>query len=140
MVKKWREIGIGIGLTVATIVFVQFLSTEQTHEFYAMILILIGAAYIGFALADGRLQQIAIEAIGVIGFSLCAFVGLWFFPLAIPIGYFAHGIWDMVHHPHGIKTNVTDLYIPFCLAYDWLMAAYIAYWLYHRNSFFEIPM
>lgn len=130
---KWREIGIGVGLGLVTIIFAQFLNREQTTEFFAIILAVIGGAYIGFASLDGRPRQVIVEVAGVVTFTLCSVIGLWFLPILIPIGYIAHGFWDMAHHSHGIKTKITDWYIPFCLAYDWMVGAYILFWLYIQN-------
>lgn len=88
-------------------------------------------------MADGRPRQIIIEILGVIAFCSCAVLGLWVSPIFLLIGYFAHGIWDIIHHSHGIKTKVTHWYIPFCLIYDWLVGAYIIYWLIMSYSFIE---
>ncbi len=133
-VKHSGEILIGVGLAVAIIIFTQFLTSEQTLEFFAIVLAIIAAIYVGFALSDGRLREIVIEVLVAISFGICALVGLWLFPIALPVGYFAHGFWDLIHHQHGIKTKITDWYIPFCVAVDWLVGAYIIFWLMTANN------
>ena len=128
------EILIGVGLAVAIIIFTQFLTSEQTLEFFAIVLAIIVAIYVGFALSDGRLREIVIEVVVAISFGICALIGLWLFPIALPRGYFAHGFWDLVHHQQGIKTKITNLYILFCVAVDWLVGAYIIFWLITANN------
>lgn len=127
--KHGGKIFIGISLAIAIITFTQFLTSEQTLEFFAIVLAIIAAIYVGFAISDGRLREMVIEVLVAIIFGICALVGLWLFPIALPIGYFAHGFWDLVHHQQGIKTKVTNWYIPFCVAVDWLVGAYIVFWL-----------
>ncbi|GAB5494324.1 MAG: hypothetical protein Phog2KO_45390 [Phototrophicaceae bacterium] len=127
--KHSSEIAFGVGLAGAIVLFAQFLTDEQTIEFFAIVLAVIASIYVGFALSDGRLREIAIEVFTAIIFGICALAGLWVFPIALPIGYIAHGFWDMVHHQHGIKTKVIDWYIPFCVVVDWLLGAYLIFWL-----------
>src|SRR5262249_45004095 len=41
-------------------------------------------------------------------------------------GYFAHGLWDLAHHPRGVPTQVPNWYRLSCIVYDWLVGAFIA--------------
>lgn len=129
MTRHLREIMVGSLLAAVFILIAHLLPDAQTHEFLSMVLVGIATAYIGFAVADGRRKTFIIEIAGVIGFCICTAIGLWLAPVALVIGYFGHGIWDVVHHPHGIQTHVTRWYIPFCLVFDWVIGAYVIYWL-----------
>ena len=40
-------------------------------------------------------------------------------------GYFAHGLWDLVHHRRGIDTAMPWWWVPGCLGYDLVLGAYI---------------
>jgi hypothetical protein len=40
-------------------------------------------------------------------------------------GYFAHGLWDLVHHRRGIDTAMPWWWVPGCLGYDAVLGAYI---------------
>ncbi|MEL6406705.1 MAG: DUF6010 family protein [Chloroflexota bacterium] len=124
-----REIVGGILLAVILIIIAHMLPDVQRHEYLSMVLVGIATAYIGFAVTDGNARNMLVEAGAIVGFSLCAVVGLWLNPIALVVGYFGHGVWDMVHHEHGIQTRVTGWYIPLCVVVDWVMGAYIVWWL-----------
>jgi len=132
--ERWRELGIGILLAIGIISFTGLLNDEQKLEFFAIVLAAIAAIYVGFALSDGRLREIVIEVLVALTFGICVLVGLWLYPIAIAIGYFAHGFWDLVHHKQGIQTKITGWYIPFCVAVDWLVGAYIIFCLMTSNN------
>lgn len=122
-------IGFGTGLALLTVIVLEWLPLAQAHDMLAMLLVFIAAVYIGFALADGERHNLLIEISGVVGFGLCAVLGLWWNAWWLVVGYLAHGIWDVIHHPQGIHTPTPQGYAPFCLVYDWLMSAYLIYWL-----------
>lgn len=127
--QKRRGVALGIGLAAIAITFSLFLTDAMQRDFYAMLLVGITTIYLGFALADGRPREVAIEVGVIVVFSLLALGGLWLNPVLLVVGYFAHGIWDVVHHPHGIQTQTTSWYPPFCLVVDWLIGAYLVIWL-----------
>ena len=76
------------------------------------LLVLVAGIYVGFALQDGRVAVLAIEA-AVAG----AFVGLWVSAWAVPVAYVLHGFWDVAHHRH-VATAMPTWYIPFCAVFD----------------------
>jgi len=54
--------------------------------------------------------------------ALCGLTLSWWFPVA---GHFAHGFRDLAHHDHGVRTRVRSWYVSACVAYDWLVGAFL---------------
>ena len=98
-------------------------------DFTALLLTVIGAIYIGFALQDGRPDVMAQEISASSFFILLAALGLWINPYLWVVGLFLHGVWDWLHHPGGIKTKVPDYYPPLCVTVDWSLALFLLIWL-----------
>ena len=90
--------------------------------FHTVSLTMIGAIYMGFAFADGRPSIVILELSVATVFIVLALLGLWVAPLFIAVGLVLHGIWDLLHHPRGIKTKLPVWYPPFCAAFDFLFA------------------
>ena len=95
----------------------------------AFLLTVISAIYIGFALADGRTSVIVQEVSAAGFFILLAALGLWVNPYLWVLGLFLHGVWDWLHHEHGVKTRVPDYYPPVCVVVDWSLALFLLVWL-----------
>lgn len=101
----------------------------QALDVIGLLLGVVAAIYIGFAIADGRKDVIYIECSIATLFILLAILGMWGKPVWLVIGYFAHGLWNLVHNRAGIKTNVRKWFPPLCLLYDWLVGVYLLFWL-----------
>ena len=97
------------------------LSRQRALDFLAVQLAAIAAVYAGSSLTDGRVSVVAVEIIGVIAFLSSSLFGRWGSPAILATGYFAHGVWDVVHHLGAIPTFLPDWYAPFCLGYDWVV-------------------
>lgn len=67
-------------MALATMLFSVALSEVQLLEFHAVLLILIAAVYIVFALQNRLAAGVGLELIGVVSFTLLAFAGLWASP------------------------------------------------------------
>jgi hypothetical protein len=90
--------------------------------FHSVSLAVIGAIYMGFAFADGRLSIMIIELTAATAFVVLALFGLWVAPVFIAVGLALHGLWDIAHRPRGITTRMPTWYPPFCAAYDFVFA------------------
>lgn len=101
------------------------LSRQRGLDFLALQLAAIAAVYAGSSLTDGRVSVVSLEVIGVIAFFSLSLFGRWSSPALLAVGYFVHGAWDALHHLGAIPTFLPDWYAPFCLAYDWLVGAFI---------------
>ncbi|MDH5409299.1 MAG: hypothetical protein OEZ33_05395 [Gammaproteobacteria bacterium] len=118
-----------IGLAVLTCFVVSLMSYGKALDALGLLLGVIAAIYIGFAIADGRKGVIYIECVVAAVFIALALFGMWGKPVWLVIGFFAHGAWDLLHHPAGIKTKVRKWYPPACVIYDWIIGAYMLFWL-----------
>ena len=56
---------------------------------------------------------------------LLVLAGLLQSPAILAMGYFLHGLWDLVHHPRYLRSPGPWWYKPLCLAYDWVIALVI---------------
>lgn len=91
----------------------------------AVTLALIGGAYIGFGATANSLKrflaELAVEAL----FAATALAGLLWAPLALPVGFAAHAAWDLLHHNRVFGAPVPRWYIPFCVVFELLAAAFL---------------
>jgi len=118
---------LGVALSGATIFAEMLFPPGPGLLFLAFLLAALGGLYAGFALMDGRPFELAME----LGFLLViAFVclgSLLKWPLLLAAGFFAHGLWDFAHHWRFLEKAMPSWIPPFCVAYDWAIAAFIAW-------------
>jgi hypothetical protein len=119
-----------LGLAALTCLAGYFMSWYKALDFFAVILVLIAGVYIGFAIEDGRRNKLVIEVAVALGFVALVLLGMWKWPWLIPAGYFLHGVWDLLHHPLKIGARVRKWYPPACIAYDWLVGAFIYIYMF----------
>jgi hypothetical protein len=119
-----------LGLAVLTCFVGYSLSWYKALDFFAVILVLIAGVYIGFAIEDGRRNKLVIEVAVALGFVALVLLGMWKWPWLIPAGYFLHGVWDLLHHPIKVGARVRKWYPPACIAYDWLVGAFIYIYMF----------
>jgi uncharacterized protein DUF6010 len=133
----------GIGLLAAAgSIFIsqKLFSARGQPIFFALFFVAIAGFYLAFTAYFGDQRAWRLETAGVILFSVFGILGLRF-PVALIVGYFLHGVWDIVHeiHAHGGMRLVgaqefTELplaYAAFCAAFDWCIAAYV--YIRHRE-------
>lgn len=118
----------GLVLGAVTIPVFLVLPEPLAQQWAALLLAMIGGAYVGFAARDGRPGATHIELAGGLLFAGIGLAGLHFNPLLIAAGYVAHGFWDLVHHRHGPYAITPRWYIPFCVVYDWIIGAFLLIW------------
>lgn len=118
----------GLLLGVASVPVFIALPETLAQQWGALLLGIIGGAYVGFAARDGRLSANIIELVGALAFAAVGLAGLQLSPLLIAAGYVAHGFWDIFHHRHGPYADTPHWYIPFCVVYDWIVGAFLLVW------------
>ena len=91
---------------------------------YALGLVLIAAVYVGFAVADGRPNVIAVESSVAFAFVLVAAAAVTGSPWLLVIGLAGHGLKDLWQHRSHYVAN-TRWWPPFCMVVDWVVAAII---------------
>ncbi len=91
----------------------------------ALLLVLIAAVYIGFAVADGRPRVIAVESTIAGAFVLLAAAGVTGSAWLLVLGYTGHGLKDFWQERRHYVAN-TRWWPPFCAAVDGLVAVILA--------------
>ena len=95
----------------------------------ALLLTIIAAVYVGFALADGRPAVMLQELSAAAFFVLLAALGLWVNPYLWVLGLVLHAVWDWLHHIEVVGTRIPSYYPPVCVLVDLLLAVFLAVWL-----------
>ena len=89
---------------------------------HALIIALIAAVYIGFAVGDGRPRVIAVECVVAGAFVVLAATAVTSSVWLLVVAYAGHGAKDLwQHRTHFVRG--TRWWPPFCLAVDWFVAA-----------------
>jgi len=97
----------------------------EPRTVYALGLALIAAIYIGFAVADGRWQVIAIESSVAGFFVVVAAVSVSGSAWLLVLGLAGHGLKDLWQHRTQFVRN-TRWWPPFCATVDWVAAGILA--------------
>jgi hypothetical protein len=97
----------------------------DTASVYAVGLAVIAAVYIGFAVADGRWNVLAVESGVASMFVIIAAAAITETPWLLVVGLAGHGFKDLWQHRRQFVAN-TRWWPPFCLVVDWVVAAIIA--------------
>ena len=92
---------------------------------YALSLVLIASVYIGFAVADGRPNVIAVESGVAAIFVLVASLGISGPAWLLVVGLLGHGFKDLWQHRRQYVAG-TRWWPPFCCAVDLVAALFIA--------------
>lgn len=119
----------GIVLALLTISFLLMLPERNILDMLVILLTAIASIYLGFALSEGRKKEIIIEISAMFVFIAIAILGLWISPYFLIAGYLMHGLWDIVHNPGMIRTEVVEWYKVLCMSYDLVMAIFIFVWM-----------
>ena len=116
---------------ISLVIMLVHLALPRTFAFdlTALLLAVIAAIYVGFALQDGRPLILVQEVTAAAVFVLFAALGLWVSPYLWALGLALHGVWDWLHHPQGVQTQVPDYYPPVCVVVDWSLAVFLLIWL-----------
>jgi hypothetical protein len=89
---------------------------------HGLIISLIAAVYIGFAVADGRPRVIAVEAAVALAFVVLAAAAVTESPWLLVVAYAGHGLKDFWQERHHFVAG-TRWWPPFCATIDWLVAS-----------------
>ena len=124
---------IGAVLALSIGLSATFLGMDRDRVFYPAVMMVIASYYALFAIMGGSLQVLAFELIPIVAFLVASVVGykrsLWLVVAALA----AHGVFDFVHGQLIANPGVPLWWPPFCLAYDVVAAAYLA-WLLSRSK------
>ena len=118
---------IGIFLALAVGMLATVVGFERDRAFYPTVMIVIASYYVLFAVSGASGDIIATEVAIMAVFAGLAIAGfkrsLWLVVAALA----AHGLFDWLLAPQIPNPGVPSWWPPFCLAYDVVAAAYLAY-------------
>ena len=127
------EFFVGAGLALSVGLSATFLGLDRDRAFYPTVMMVIASYYGLFAIMGGSVQVLAFESIPIVAFLVASIAGfkrsLWLVVAALA----AHGVFDFVHGQLIANPGVPLWWPPFCLAYDVVAAAYLA-WLLSRSK------
>ncbi len=116
---------IGVGLFIIFMPIHMQVSEDISVAIAALTLTLIGGAYIGFG-ASAKSMAVFFMELGIaVFYAAVALAWLLWNPLALPLGLAAHAVWDIAHHNGAFGAPVPKWYIPFCVVFDLLAAAFL---------------
>jgi len=78
--------------------------------------------YLGLALVNGDARWVALEAAGVAGFGLVAWLGVRVSPWMLVLGWTAHVFWDVAIHVDQPQALVGAWYPLGCVGFDLIVA------------------
>jgi hypothetical protein len=116
-------------ISLAIMLLLSILPRPYALDASALLLTVIAAIYVGFALQDGRQQVMIQEITAASMFIVLAALGLWLSPYLWVVGLVLHSAWDWQHHSHRIQTQVPDYYPPVCIVVDVALAAFLLFWI-----------
>jgi len=126
--------GYWIGATLAVLVglFGTIVGLDRERAFYPTVLCVVASLYALFAVMGESLQALAMESIASVVFLGASAAGfrrsLWL----VVAGLAAHGAFDSVHGQLIANPGVPVWWPPFCMTYDVVAAAYLA-WILSRS-------
>lgn len=120
-----RPVATGIAVGIVSLLPHVFLPPEASLGFAAVLVALIAGIYFGFAVVNGspRHQMIEFNVSGL--FAVAGLLGLLYWPLVLPLAYFAHALWDFAHH-HRSSLPLVPIprwYVPWCVVIDVIVGA-----------------
>lgn len=108
----------GLIFAGVTIVAHLFFGREVSILVAAILMAMIAAIYVGFAIIDGRVATIAIESIVALLFASAALGGVLATPWFVVAALAGHALWDTLHHRAGRLAATPGWYVPYCAVYD----------------------
>lgn len=126
------EFLVGAVLALSVGLSATFLGLDRDRAFYPTVMIVIASYYALFAVMGGSVHALAVESIVIVAFLGASIAGfrtsLWLVVAALA----AHGLFDFIHGQIIANPGVPAWWPPFCLSYDVVAAAYLA-WLLSRS-------
>ena len=123
---------VGAVLALSVGVLATYFALDRDRAFYPTVLAVIASYYALFAVMSGSAHALAMESIVIVAFLAASIAGfrktLWLVVAALA----AHGVFDFIHDYLIVNPGVPDWWAPFCLSYDVVAAAYLA-WLLSRS-------
>jgi len=121
---------IGISLGFVAILFSHFLKQVDERIFYGLMLVAIGALYVGFTWTDTI--SFIINCVQVSFFGTLGYLGIRKSIYFLSGGFMLHGIFDLVYSLFPLPDLRPPHYDVFCLSIDWVMGVYLFIMAYRK--------
>jgi hypothetical protein len=120
-----RALGWGAAIGVAQAAVAMAFWWLEPATVHALMVTLIAAVYIGFAVSDGRTKVILVECSVVLAFFIASTAAVTATPWLVVAMYLAHGAKDLWQHRTQFVRG-TRWWPPFCFAVDMAVAGIVA--------------
>jgi hypothetical protein len=120
-----RALGWGVAIGVAQAAIALAFWWLDLATVHALMIALIAAVYVGFAVSDGRTNVIATEIVVVVAFFIAAAIAVAVTPWLLVAIYLGHGAKDLWQHRKQFVRG-TRWWPPFCFAVDVTVASILA--------------
>ena len=101
---------------------------DGAWDLLTLLLALTGGVYAGAALRHGVPRRVLVAEVAMAAaLVVVAALALWWAPWWLAVGYTAHGVWDLFHHPRAVDVGVRRWFPPFCAAFDAVVAALVLF-------------
>ena len=135
----YLEILGGAAVGLAAVLLFRRKSRARQLFLFSVSLIIAAAVYavfsvVGAANGSASLNWIAAEFAGIPLFAIFAVFGNRGRPWLVSLGWFLHLFWDFALHGGPGTGFVPDFYPGFCVGFDLVFSAYIAYYFYFREG------
>ena len=128
------EYVIGVTAAVGVGLFGTMIGFDKERSFYPVVLIVIAALYLLFAVMAKSIDSLVAEAIPALVFVAMAALGFRKTPWLVVAGLALHGVFDFFHHAVIANPGVPVWWPGWCLAYDVVAAAYLAALIFIRRA------
>lgn len=114
---------IGVFVGIGAIIFIALLRGFERRTMYGLALTGIGFLYVGFTWSDPL--SLGINILQALFFVFLSYFGIRKAPSFLIVGYFLHGLWDLVYTYIGLPPLRPPHYDLFCLAIDFTIGIYL---------------
>lgn len=128
------EFAIGIIAATAVGLFATVIGFDKERSFYPVVLIVIAALYLLFAVMGGSTHSLIAEAVAALVFVTLAGLGFRKSPRFVVAGLALHGVFDFFHHAVIANPGVPAWWPGWCLAYDVVAAVYLGVLILIRSQ------
>jgi hypothetical protein len=132
--KNKMEYAIGIAAAAAVGLFATVIGFDKERSFYPVVLIVIAALYLLFAVMAKSTGSLVAEIIPALVFVSMAVLGFRKTPWLVVAGLALHGVFDFFHHAVIANPGVPVWWPGWCLSYDVVAAAYLAGLILFRRT------
>jgi hypothetical protein len=125
---------IGIVAAVTVGLFATAVGYDKDRSFYPVVLTVIAALYLLFAVMAGSTSSLLSETVPALVFVTIAAVGFRKSPWLVVAGLALHGVFDFFHRSVIANPGVPVWWPGWCLSYDVAAAAYMAALIWFRRT------